>query len=88
MDDYFQYFDDADLSDINGVSYLTLIDRERNTYTPIRLHSITINGNDLYKWIITIIPDSGCKFRYRSFFDKKELAEELSKRIQLLSNKL
>ncbi|MDF3822243.1 hypothetical protein P3G55_20235 [Leptospira sp. 96542] len=87
MDKKFQYFDKAELLHENGENYLILIDQERNTSTPIRLHSVTFNGNDHSKWVVDVVDKSGCSFRFRNPFDTKESAEKFTENILLLSKK-
>lgn len=85
MDNNFQYFDKADLLHANGESHLILIDQERNTNTPIRLHSVTFNGNDHSKWVVAVVTDSGCSFHFRNTFDTEESAKKFAENILQLS---
>lgn len=87
MDDNFQYFDKVDLLHTNGENYLTLIDQKRNTSTPIRLHSVTFGSNNSSKWVVTVIPNGGCEFRFRKIFDTEECAKVFAENIRLLANK-
>lgn len=87
MDDNFQYFDKADLLHTNGENHLTLIDQEKNTSTPIRPHSVTFGGNNSSRWVVTVIPDVGCEFRFRKTFDTEELAKVFAENILLLANR-